>query len=130
VRHRCARHEERAVDVGVDDKPPGLRIDFPEPRRLGHEALAHVLHAAAGIVDDDVEPPEARECGVHRAVAVLLTSDVGDVRMDPLAPGGKRIHLPPLARGKCHHVDASPGEAQRHRPAEPASGAGNDRDLF
>jgi hypothetical protein len=44
--------------------------------RLGDKALAHIFHAAAGIVDENVEPAELFQRVCDEARAVALARDV------------------------------------------------------
>ena len=49
-----ARHQKHAVDVGVDERIPGVDCGFPEHRALFSGGVGDHLDAEAGIVEQDV----------------------------------------------------------------------------
>jgi hypothetical protein len=133
VRRRRARHEKRPDHVGVDHHAPGRGRDFPEAGRLGDKRLAHIFHAPAGVVDENVEPAEPFQRVGDETRAIVLARDVRKLANDaPLAEpslglGGHRLDLVALSRRRDDHAQARFREAQRHRPADAASAAGDDR---
>src|SRR5258707_14086020 len=74
------RHEKRPVNVSVDNKPPSLGISFPKMRWLGQKILAHKSHAAAGVVDEDVELAETPQRLGDELRPIVHVGHVGDFR--------------------------------------------------
>lgn len=105
--------------------------NVPEARGFGEEPLAHVFHATARVVHQDVEPTEPREGRLHHARAVLLARDVGRERQHAFGPalGGNGLYLLRFARRRDR--DATPGarESERHRPPKPTPAAGDHRNA-
>ncbi len=98
---------------------------------LGQEALADIFHPTAGVVDEHIEPAEALTRHRDNACAVFVTRHIGEHRNDPVAPGflGDRLDFGRLARCRRDDPCARRRKPENHRPAEPATPAGDDCDL-
>ena len=65
------------------ERPPvGRVLPMPEARLLGRPVAADILHAASGVVDENVEAAEAGEREVDRARAIVVAHDIGHQRRD------------------------------------------------
>jgi hypothetical protein len=68
VRHHLARHQQRAVDVCGDDRPPLVNVSLPQ---------RHLTLDRSGAVDQQVDPAPGRR---HRPDRVAGSHRVGDVK--------------------------------------------------
>ena len=104
---------ELTVDVRVDHHPPGVGLDLPETRRVGHEAFADIPHPSARIVDQDVQRAELTQRCVDDALCIGLTGDIGDHWEDCAFGrlGRQRLDFAALARHRCHHADVGTRQA-------------------
>src|SRR5438094_970884 len=156
----------------VDDDAAALALhgreaELHEMQRRDHVAEHHLLDQldrrvlegvhvpgadVAAVVDQHVDPPEAREGGVDRRRPVLAR---GEVELHDQGVGAERPHLAPrrleaarqrrgerlLHRGgmfeplraghgarRHHHVEAAPRQLERARPPDAAARAGHERD--
>ncbi len=81
VRQRCLGHPERAEHVGLE-----LRADL----RLG-DLLDHAEVPVAGVVDDDVQPPEALVGTLDGGEIGVAVGDVERDRQDRVAVLGDQV---------------------------------------
>ena len=121
LRQRVTGHQERAVDVDVDDAAEGL-LDLRV--RVGQRGDA----LEAGVVDQHVEPPDRRQgranrCGVGDVAGQGMTRRAG--------LGGDRRGGRLDARAGREHVDlgAGGGETARDGLANAAAGTGHQHRL-
>ena len=122
--HRAAA-VELAGQVGIDALAPFVIGQFVE-------RLAHALVVAAGVVDQDVDPAQLLDRRRRHRVDLIGAGHVG-LRDQTFAPRGANqrrglLQLRQRARRR-DHVGSRLGEPDRHRPAQSAPGAGDDRDL-
>ena len=154
-----SRDQEVAGEVGVDDRSEAVRADPVERLRVGEEVRVHRPHADPGVVDQQVDAPEALLRFGDSALDRLLVGDVEDDpersgrgcgRLGPLAsPSGQRRsssrsherlhHRPPEATGAAGDESSGTGQIRRHvrrlpgwvaSAANVAAGLASGRDAF
>jgi hypothetical protein len=92
-----------------------------------------VLHAATGVVYQNIEPPEPLDRRVDNLSAVVFLRDVGDKWENPriaAAPPNlfcDGFDLGALARRSRDNVDSSLRKSYHHCPADPAAAACHNR---
>jgi hypothetical protein len=115
--------------VGGVDQALEVEVDHPVPL-LGGRVLDRAQQHLAGVVDEDVEPPQLLDGAVDRGNGLLLVGDVGLDRqggvalaanlcreaLQPLEPAGRHRDFGPLFRQRA-----------RGRLADPAAGASDQR---
>jgi hypothetical protein len=112
-----------AREVDVERAPPHLGVEPIEPVVGTDELHRRIRH-------DDIEPAQHAGGVHHRGGDRLLVCDVGDERERPAAlvlhrglRGAERV----LVDVEQHDARTLPGEAQRHRTADPVGGASDER---
>ncbi|MNV92527.1 hypothetical protein D3C71_1871390 [compost metagenome] len=92
----------------------------------GRQAAVRVL---AGVIDQDVQPAEARQRGVDRALDLTVLADVGLAEQRPPVQFlGNRLARLGVAPHQ-HHVDARRGQAARDIGAQALRAARHDGRL-
>ena len=87
-------------------------------------------HAAeAGIVEHHVQASEAFHGGVDRGRHIGLTADIGADEHRPVTQFGRDRSSPHLVKIRQHHAGPFGSEQPYRAGADPAGGAGDDRDL-
>ena len=81
----------------------------------------------AGIVDQDIEPPETRDRVVHQRLAVSFFGYIGG--NERAAEFGGCLRALGLVASGQDHPRASTGETLGHTESDPAITAGHDSDL-
>ena len=119
---RRVGHQPGALDVELDHGAEALRGD-----RLGRAE-----ELAAGVVDEDVEPPVALEHAVEEGADRVLVADVELLVLEgarqargQLGGLGERLGAAPAA----DHGGAEARQLERRLAAEAAAGAGDHADL-
>src|SRR5207249_11459853 len=86
-----------------------------------------------GVVDEDVDPPERGEGGLHEPPALLGDADVSLEALCLTAVGRDLLHHLAgftVAGAVAHaHPEACPGERPRDGPPDAPRGSGDERDL-
>ena len=119
---RMLRQEEGRFHVEVEDV---VEVGLADVER-------HPVDAAAGVVDQDVEPPELRHRAVDRPARLLEVEHVHLQRQRPPPQRGDLVGEPAVllrSRRPERHVGPGPGQRQRDRAPEPARGPGHQRHL-
>ena len=148
VDDRERRRVQRRLGADVDHRAPGshvLRGEGGQPQgafevhrdRLVEQLRGHVQQRRghgrdAGVVDQDVDPPELGDRDVDQRRALVPVADVAAHRQRP-ATQGLDLRDHPVARRELaagdDHVGPRLGEAQGHGPSEALAPAGDDHDL-
>ena len=127
------------------------RAVLNEPSDVDGEVLRQVVRVGvgqpgpaddAGVVDEDVEPPELLDGGVDERLGArrpsatsLPSATAGPAGGDDLGHHGRRhagvraVTVHRAAEVVDHHAGAALGQQQRVGPADAAPGPGDDRDA-
>ena len=120
-REDCPAHEERPVEHDLDDRPPAVR----------GELLRRAQEVTGGVVDEDVDAPEALERPLRDPLGLLGVAHVG---LEGEGAPPQRLDLPDdlgvvlgVAAGD-HDVGAVAGQLPRDDEADARPPARHDRD--
>ena len=117
---RRAHAVEDALDVDVDDLAPGVGVGLAQ---MGDRLQD------AGVADQDVEPSEGLDRGIHSGLDLPVARDVAwhgqGVRPDLAGQFGDAV----FAARNQHHLGAGLGQDAGGGFADAAACAGNQRDF-
>ena len=118
---------------GLAGEIDALDVDVERQIEVGFvDVLGEIRGAEAGVVDEDVEPPEL---GCHTVDGRRDLVELADVHRDPQRAPAHRadLGLEVLGRGWIEeaesHVGPGVGEGERDCPAQAAGGSGDERGL-
>jgi hypothetical protein len=119
-----------AAYSGYEYRSAHHHVDHPRPF-LGPRVGKARRSSLERVVDEDVEAPELRDCGVDHPSGSVLRRNV-DVHEDASPPGAVDLRdgfePPLLVDVRDDDVRAVAGQGDRHGPSDPGGGSGDNRD--